>query len=73
MKPLLTHTNHLCKFHQILQRQSTVVKRKFDIHTHTHTEKSLFLFLFIFTICEGNNALCLQGQHKEDEKNFLLY
>jgi hypothetical protein len=70
MKPVLTLTNQLCKFQQFLQRQSNVVKRKFDVHTKV----SLFLLLFfIFIICKCNDALCLCGQHKGDAKTCLLY
>ena len=68
-KPLRRRTNQLCKFHQILQRQSAVVKRKFDRHTRV----SLFhVSLFIFIICRRNIALCLQGQHKGDVETLLI-
>jgi hypothetical protein len=68
-KPLRSRTNQLCKFHQILQRQSAVVKRKFDRHTRV----SLFhVSLFIFIICRRNIALCLQGQHKGDVETLLI-
>ena len=68
-EPLRRRTNQLCKFHQILQRQSAVVKRKFDKHTRV----SLFhVSLFIFIICRRNIALCLQGQHKGDVETLLI-
>jgi len=68
-KPLRRRTNQLCKFHQILQRQSAVVKRKFDRHTRV----SLFhVSLFIFIICRRNIAFCLQGQHKGDVETLLI-
>jgi len=68
-KSLRRRTNQLCKFHLILQRQSAVVKRKFD----RHTPVSLFhVSLFTFIICRRNIALCLQGQHKGDVETLLI-